>query len=49
MSDPPLAAFDDCEITFEPDDVAAALKTFPPGSGGGPSGLTARHLLRGQG
>ena len=32
-------------VTFEPEEIAAAIKSFPPGSSGGPSGLRASHLV----
>ena len=33
------------EVNFEPEEIAAAIKSFPPGSSGGPSGLRASHLV----
>ena len=43
-SQPPVELVD-----FDVDDVRRALKSFPPGSGAGPSGLMAAHITLGTG
>ena len=44
--DPVICPMDNAfDVVFENEEIAAALKSFPPGSSGGPSNLRASHLV----